>query len=84
MLGEGNFTEAKVYLGWFLIFWMLLISLVYISFSIFELVLWSCRVCGKVDYKERWKRDEAKSEYGKDSESNDDDMKEAESKKDEK
>ena len=35
MLGEGNFTDAKVYLGWFLIFWILLISLVYISFSIF-------------------------------------------------
>ena len=76
MIGEGTHTTVKIYLGWLIISWIMVICLGYTTFAVFQLVLWICKNFRKIDYKERWMKEETKTEFGKDSESNSDDMKE--------
>ena len=57
MLGEGNYTNHKVYLSWFIICWIILICLTYIGYAIFELILWCLIVLKNLDYRKKWMKD---------------------------
>lgn len=59
IIGEGNSTMFRIYLSWIIIFMIIAICFVYIVFSFFCFVLWSCKKFKGIDYIHIWKKDEA-------------------------
>lgn len=54
MIGEGNYTNFKVYFSWILIFLSIAILLLYLIFSLLLLIFWIIEIICKIDYIKNW------------------------------